>query len=161
MARIFLVFVFSLLFVVKLSYAATTPEQFAEELLTALEQNNTELFESLIFPKSLELSRGGDSVKHDRKIAAIFELKKPSEFASYKITIIDIEDDKNYDKSDNSIYLFGDKRATFPVQLEKQLTIFVKEGSVDDEGEWITPHMVQVLSYYRGQWYMVWPDAIR
>ena len=161
MTHLFRTITFSLLLTMNSSYAAESPETFAKELITSLEQNNTELFESLILPKSLELSKGNDSAKHDRKIARILKLKKPSEFESYKVTIIDIEDDKNYDSSNNSLYIFGNKRATFPIKLEKKITIFVKTGIVDQSGEWETPHMSQVLSCYKGKWYMAWPDVIK
>lgn len=161
MVNIFKVFVFSLFFVAKLSCAATSPEAFAEDLITSLEKNDIELFESLILPESLKISRGDDPVKHNRKIANIFKQKKPTEFDSYNVTITDIQEDKDYDSTNNSLYLFGNKRAIFPVKLEKRLTIFVKTGSADQDGEWTTPHMTQVLSQYKGKWYMVWPDAIK
>lgn len=141
--------------------AANSIEDFETSLINALERRDLHAFESLIHPRSIELARAKDPKAHIGKMERVLEQKAPSEYDSHKTVVIDIETDDDYDSLENSIRLFGKKRAIFPAVLEKRLTIFVKEGDLQKDGEWTTPLMAQVLSRFEGRWYMVWPSEIK
>jgi hypothetical protein len=139
-----------------IGYTAETIESFSNKLISALEQQDAKVFESLIYPGSLE----ADPEKSRKKITLILQQKPPSAYPSHQVSVIDIAEYKDYDSETNSINLFGNKRAKFAIKLEKQYSIFVSEGDQTKEGKWTTPLMTQVLSKYQGHWYMVWPTAI-
>lgn len=143
------------------SNAAASIEDFKSDLLSSLENKDSEIFESLLFPNSLEKSRKAGLVKHQRKIQLILNQKAPSSYQSYTVQITNIETDNDYDISTNTLEMFGLKKAYFPIKLEKRLTIYVSEGDAASNGEWKTPLMSQVLTKYKGGWYMVWPSEIK
>lgn len=159
--KIGLCFICLILFLVSNSFAAATINDFSEQLVGALEKKNVAEYEALVFPASLTNSMEKGMEKHNKKVALLLKQKAPSEFASYNVVVEDINKNSDYSSVDNSIYLFGGKRAYFPVKLEKKLTIYVKEGSVAKSGEWTTPLTSQVLVNSNGRWYMVWPKEIR
>ena len=132
MLKLIIAIPLSLFFIATYCNAATSVDVFSKKLIGALENRNVVEFESLILPESLALSQNLNIEKHNNKIRLILKQKVPSEFKSYKVVITDIEQDKDYNISENKLYVFGNKWATFPQKLEKRLTIYVKEGTVTE-----------------------------
>lgn len=141
--------------------AASSIAEYGDTLIDALERRDTRLFESLIHPRTIQLSREQDPDAHIKKIELILEQKPPSVYKTHKVVVTDINKDGDYNALENSIPLFGSRRAIFPVQIEKRLTIFVKDGDLNQDGEWTTPLTTQALSRFEGNWYMVWPQEIK
>ena len=144
-----------------LVFAEESVDAYAEVLIKALNDRDAKAYESLIYPDSLSRSIQTGQAKHDKKIALILSQKRPSDYPSFKVEVTDISQDKDYDVTTNTVYMFGNRRATFPVQLEIRLTVFVSELDAESSGKWTTPLTTQVLTKYKGNWYMVWPTQIK
>lgn len=143
------------------SYGASSPESFAEDFVKVLNSRDQVAFSALLFPKSRQAEQAKDSDKFQKKLKVILSQKSPAEYSHHKVVITDISQDKDYNIEDNTIMMFGSKTASFPVKLQKRLTVYVKEGQSDDAGEWTLPITTQVLAEHNGEWFMVWPERIQ
>ena len=151
----------SLLCLASNAIAANSPEQFSEQFIKALNERNDSAYAALLLPQSKqhELAKGQE--KFAKKLTILLSQKSPAEYAEHKVVITDISQDKDYNFQDNTVTVFGSKVASFPIRLQKRLTVYVKEGQRDKAGEWTLPITTQVLAEYDGQWYMVWPERIQ
>lgn len=141
-------------------YAANTPDELANTLIQAIEENDTGKYEALIYPASLKFYKERDAAKYKSQMKLRFSRKKPSQYNSYEVTITDIENDKDSNLSEKRLRFYKDQWAIFPLIPEKRLNVIVKEGDVKTEGEWTVPYSSQILSRHNGRWYIVFPGDI-
>lgn len=144
---------------VSYSYAASTPEELVGELIQAIEENDLEKYEGLIYPASLRLQKERSMEMYKKQMDLRFNRKKLSRYNSYEVSITDIVNDKDTDLDKRMLRFYKNMWAIFPVTPEKRLNITTTEGDAST-GEWTTPYSSQVLAKEKGKWYVIYPDEI-
>lgn len=141
------------------SHASSTPDELAKLLIQAIEESNIEKYESLIYPASLKVQKERSMKMYKKQMDLRFSRKKPSQYNSYEITIVDIANDKDSKLAEKMLRFYKNKWAIFPIMPEKRLNIIIKDGDIKT-GEWTVPYSSQVLSKENGKWYVVYPSEI-
>ena len=144
-----------LVFVTIKSYASSSPNELAENLIESFEKYNVVLYESLIYPDTLRKQKEDDLAAYAKKLNSTFkEMRKISEYDSYEIIVRNIMPEIDYKPNSQMIKLIGNKWGLFPVIPTKRLRI-----TAVDKGE-VTIYTEQALTKLNGKWYIVWPSKI-
>ena len=135
-------------------YSAETPEEFAQHLISAMNNKDRNAYVALIHPASKEYYEKNNPEIFEKRVGYVLSSKPLSQYSSYETVITDIENEQNYNKDKNAIRVWR-RLAIFPVAPSKILTIRVTEKTETEV--WESPRVTQALSQLNSKWYMIWP----
>jgi hypothetical protein len=144
----------------KAQSGANTPEQLGNKVLAGIKAQNKDEIKSLIHPQVIEFMKSGNPGELDLVINNLLSLKVPP---NTEFVVEPMEQVSEYDKTTQTLK-FKDKTLYFPVAPSDLLVLVTEaeipkqdENGVETKVKAKVGVMVNTITKYNGNWYIVLP----